>query len=328
MRVGILGAGWWADQHAQALATLDGFAVTGVSSGSLEMATVFSAQHGGRAYRTAGELLAAPDVDAVLITAPHEYHAPLALQAIASGKPVLLEKPVATNNTDTHAVLNAARDAGVPCLVGFTSHYFPGFSRARELIDSGELGRPLSGQSVFQKRWMEANRRNWHLDRGRGGGMLLTAGIHALDRLMWLIDKPVQSVSAAIGTHLHEQQADDLSSIFLRFQGGGAGMVGSYGYTQGGPINATTILCEGGSLRVTPDSLETGQEDRWTSVPLTLPDNLTLAALAQEWVELRAWAERGELPRVTPEFAGSVMDVVFAAEESAVQEREISLKRE
>ncbi|QFP76675.1 Gfo/Idh/MocA family protein [Deinococcus sp. AJ005] len=325
MRVGILGAGWWAEQHAQALATLEGFAVTGVTSGSLESATAFAAQYGGSAYRTAGELLVAPDVDAVLITAPHEYHAPLALQAIASGKPLLLEKPVATNAEDTHAVLNAARAVGVPCLVGFTSHYFPGFSRAKQIIDSGELGRPLSGQSVFQKRWMEANRRDWHLNRERGGGMLLTAGIHALDRLMWLMDAPVQAVSAVIGTHLHDQQADDLASLFLRFAGGGAGMVGSYGYAQGGPINATTILCEAGSLRVTPDSLETGQEDRWTAVPLILPDNLTLAALAQEWLELRAWAESGQLPRVTPEFAGSVMDVVFAAEESARQEREIRL---
>ncbi|OLV17331.1 Gfo/Idh/MocA family protein [Deinococcus marmoris] len=325
MRVGILGAGWWAEQHAQALAMLEGFAVTGVSSGSLETATTFAAQYGGRVHADAEALLAAPDVDAVLIAAPHEYHAPLALQAIAGGKPLLLEKPVATNFTDTHAVLDAARDAGVPCLVGFTSHYFPGFSRARQIIDSGELGRPLSGQSVFQKRWMEANRRDWHLNRERGGGMLLTAGIHALDRLMWLMDRPVQSVGAVIGIHLHDQQADDLASLFLRFAGGGAGMVGSYGYAQGGPINATTILCEGGSLRVTPDSLEIGQNDGWTAVSLTLPDNLTLAALAQEWVELRAWAESGQLPRVTLEFAGSVMDVVFAAEDSAIQEREISL---
>ncbi|MFC6667766.1 hypothetical protein ACFP9V_25385 [Deinococcus radiopugnans] len=49
--------------------------------------------------------------------------------------------------------------------------------------------------------------------------------------------------------------------------------------------------------------------------------------MAQEWLELRDWAERGERPRVTPEFAGSVMDAVFAAEESARQEREISLTR-
>jgi len=324
MRIGILGAGWWAGQHAQALARLDGFAVTGVSSASLEPATAFATQYGGRIHTDADALLSAPDVDAVLIAAPHEYHAPLALQATASGKPILLEKPVATNAADTHAVLNAARNAGVPCLVGFTSHYFPGFSRAKELIASGELGRPLSGQSTFQKRWMEANRRDWHLNRERGGGMLLTAGVHALDRLMWLMDRPVQSVSAAIGTHLHDQQADDLASLFLRFRGGGAGMVGSYGYAQGGPINATTILCEGGSLRITPNSLEIGQNDGWTAVPLLLPDDLTLDALAQEWLELSAWAERGQLPRVTPEFAGSVMDAVFAAEASAQQEREIT----
>ena len=69
--MGILGAGWWADQHAQALATLEGFAVTGVNSGSLDTAAAFVAQHGGRVHADARALLAAPDVDAVLITAPH-----------------------------------------------------------------------------------------------------------------------------------------------------------------------------------------------------------------------------------------------------------------
>lgn len=325
MRVGILGAGWWASLHAQAIATLPGFEVAAVSSASLTSAQEFAAQYGAQAYADATALLHAEEVDAVLVAAPHEFHRTLALPVIAARKPLLLEKPVATTAEDTHAILNAARAAGVPCLVGFTNHYFPGFKAAYDLIQGGELGRPVSGYSVFQKFWMEHNRRDWHLDRARGGGMLLTAGIHALDRLLWLLDAPVQAVSAVIGTRLHEQQADDIASLFLRLAGGASGLVGSYGYAQGGPMNSTTILCERGALRATADTLEVGRDDRWTPVPLTAPADLVLDALAQEWLDLQAWVQSGRTPLVTPQFAGQVMDVVFAAEQSSQAGREVRL---
>lgn len=322
--VGIIGAGWWAGQHAAALATLAGFRVTAVGSGTLASAQAFAAQYGAQAYATPEALLDSGQVDAVLVAAPHEFHRTLALQVIERRLPLLLEKPVATTREDTHAILDAARDAGVPCLVGFTSHYFPGFAQARALLQGGDLGAVVGGQSVFQKVWLEPNRQAWHFQRERGGGMLLTAGIHALDRLLWLMDSPALAVSAVIGTRWHDQQADDAASLYLRLAGKAA-FVGSYGYAQGGPHNSTTLQCQGGTLRATPGTLEIGRDDRWETVPLPVGADLVRDALAAEWLDLREWTLSGRTPQVTPEFARHVMDVVFTAEESSREGREMAL---
>lgn len=324
MRVGIIGAGWWAGQHAAALATLEGLRVTAVSSGTLASAQTFAAPHGAQAFATHAALLDSGQVDAVLVAAPHEFHRPLALQVIERRLPLLLEKPVATTRGDTHAILNAAQAGDVPCLVGFTSHYFPGFAQARALLQCGDLGAVVGGQSVFQKVWLEPNRQPWHFQRERGGGMLLTAGIHALDRLLWLMDSPALAVSAVIGTRWHDQPADDAASLFLRLAGKAA-FVGSYGYAQGAPQNTTTLQCQGGTLRATPGTLEIGRGDRWETVPLTVGPDLVRDALAAEWLDLREWIRTGRPPQVSPDFARHVMDVVFAAEESSREGRELML---
>lgn len=320
-----MGTGWWAAQHAQALAALPGFRVEAVYQPGREGAERFARTHGGRVVTDLAALLADPAIDAVLVASPHREHADLAVQVMEAGKPLLLEKPLSITPAETRRVLDAAARTGQPCLVGFTSHYFPGFQAAKALLMRGELGRPLAGQSVFQKLWMEPNRRPWHLERAQGGGMLLTAGIHALDRLLWLMDRRVEGVSATLGSHLHDQQADDLASLFLRLEGGAAGMVGSYGYAQGGPLNSTQLLCERGALRVEAGRLEVATAGEWTEVPLDLPPDLTLSALAQEWLDLAAWVREGRPPQVTLDFAAGVMRAVFVAEASSQQGREVAL---
>jgi len=327
MNVGIIGAGWWAEQHALALSTLEDFSVAAVSSGTLASTQDFVQRFGGVACTSSQDLLAQSAVEAVLVAAPHALHHTLAIEVLRAGKPLLLEKPVATNAPDTQDVLHLARTLGLPCLIGFTSHYFPGFSAAKALLESGELGRTLAGHSVFQKFWMEPNRREWHRSREQGGGMLLTAGIHALDRLMWLMDAPVQSVSAVIGTHLHDQQADDLANLFLRMDQGRSALVGSYGYRQGGPLNSTHILTEEASLRVMPDRLDIGRHDTWETLTLPARQHQVLDALAAEWSDLRAWYLEGQTPQVQPEFAEHVMDVIFAAEQSSKEGTEIQLNQ-
>jgi phthalate 4,5-cis-dihydrodiol dehydrogenase len=72
-----------------------------------------------------------------------------------------------------------------PCLV------------AREILDRGDLGKPVTGSSSLLKTWIESNRKGWHLGPATGGGMLMTAGIHALDQLVWLMDGRVSSVSGS-----------------------------------------------------------------------------------------------------------------------------------
>jgi hypothetical protein len=78
----------------------------------------------------------------------------------------------------------------------------------------------------------------------------MTAGIHCLDRLTWLIGSPVQQVSAQLSTRFHDQQADDAGLIFLRYADGAAGTVVSVGYATGAPKHLTELTCTRGMLTI------------------------------------------------------------------------------
>ena len=169
---------------------------------------------GGR-ISDAAELLADPAIAAVVIATPHHTHEEIAIAAARAGKAILLEKPMAPSLAGCDAIAKAAHIAGVPLMVGHTQRFSASMLEAKALLEKRELGSVRFGSSAMVKLWMEPNRRPWHLTTSTGGGMLMTAGIHALDRLLWLVDVPVRSVFAMGGATFHDQEADDSTVMLL-----------------------------------------------------------------------------------------------------------------
>jgi predicted dehydrogenase len=189
------------------------------------------------------------------------------------------------------------------------------------------MGEVIYGLATMQKYWMEANRRGWHLDRSTGGGVWLTVGIHPLDRLTWLIDSPVTSVSAQLSTRFHTQQADDAGMVFLRYASGAAGTVVSTGYRTGAPKHLTELTCLRGMMNIDyTQGVTVGRDERWHTVPESLPQNDWMhEALIEEWRQFLAALEQGTATPVPADFAAHIMDVAFAAEQSSRQQREIAV---
>ena len=125
----------------------------------------------------------------------------------------MLEKPVAPTVAECRQVLAAAQAAGVALMPGHTMRFTLPFLSARKVIESGEIGRMRFGSSRMVKLRMEPNRRDWHLDPTKGGGMLFTAGIHALDLPIALAGRRATQVSAVAATAFHDQQADDAALL-------------------------------------------------------------------------------------------------------------------
>ena len=94
---------------------------------------------------------------------------------------------------------------------------------AKTMLNSGELGAVYFARSALLKLWMEPHRQAWHLDPACGGGMLFTAGIHALDGLLWLVGEPASSGYAGVATRFHDMPVDDLAELIIRFRGGAIG---------------------------------------------------------------------------------------------------------
>ncbi len=197
--VGILGAGFFGAYHARAIAAVEGARLVAACAEELPLAETFTAEHGGKPYGDWRAMLDDKSVDAVAITAPHHLHCRLAVAALEAGKHVLLEKPMALSVAECTRIIASAEASRCKLMVGQIMHFVRPLLVAREILERGDLGKPVTGSSALLKTWMESNRRGWHLDPETGGGMLMTAGIHALDQLIWLMDGRVSSISAAAG---------------------------------------------------------------------------------------------------------------------------------
>ena len=138
VRVAQVGCGYWGKNLVRNFAQLN--ALVAISDGNAETAAKISAEFTVPAL-TWFEILADPTIDAVALATPAVSHAPMAMEAIAAGKHVFVEKPLALSSADGSKIVAAAAAAGRTLMVGHLLHYHPAFVTARELVEAGVLGK-------------------------------------------------------------------------------------------------------------------------------------------------------------------------------------------
>jgi predicted dehydrogenase len=140
--VAVLGAGRMGRVHVRNLVAIANANVVVVADPDAEAAA--RGRDLARAKRASTDPMAAvhdPDVDAVVIVTPTTTHAALIEAALRAGKAVWTEKPIAQELADTARIVELWRETGIPVQVGFMRRFDPGYERAKQLIDAGELGR-------------------------------------------------------------------------------------------------------------------------------------------------------------------------------------------
>lgn len=152
-------------------------------------------------------LLERKDLDAVCVCAPSELHAPLALDAIAAGRHVLVEKPIATALEDGLRMASAARLAGVKLMVGHVERFNPAVGKLAELIAEGVLGR------VFRA---HATRVGPLPARIRDTGVAIDLATHDLDIMAYVLGREITSIYAHGSRCVHPSQ-EDMIACLLRF---------------------------------------------------------------------------------------------------------------
>ncbi|WMT92776.1 Gfo/Idh/MocA family oxidoreductase [Pelagibacterium sp. H642] len=325
--IGIIGAGHFGAVHAKAISEVDGLNIVAACRSDEAALAAFTERFGGRGYTGWQDLLADPRVDAVVIATPHNLHEEIAIAAAGAGKHILLEKPMAPSIAACDAINAAVRQGSVQLMVGHVVHFALPCLAAKTVIDSGRLGRPVMGSGWMIKLWMESNRQPWHMGRASGGGMLMTAGIHALDRLVWLMGQQVSGVSAMMGTNFHDQEADDTALLGLRFADGAVGQVQSVGYRNGAVSFAMDLVCEQGALRIDFDTgTWMGQDGNWTKLDQSFEPDWMHHAVVREWRAFQAAiCGEAEVP-VGGEYASHVVAVIEAAYEADALRREVSVR--
>lgn len=211
LRWGVIGTGRMAAALADEFKAMPrAEAVLGaVASRDRNKAESFAHRHGlSRSYDDYRTLLQDPEVDAVYIATPHTEHQDCMLAAIHAGKTVLCEKPFTINAVQARRVRDAARNAGVFAMEAMWSRFLPAIVAARELVAAGRIGQVqmITGGGAFVP---DRQSDHYLLDRLRGGGVLLDAGVYLISLTSMLLGTPtrIQSSGRLGGSGVDEQVA-------------------------------------------------------------------------------------------------------------------------
>lgn len=180
LRWGLLGAGWIASEMSQSLRDTPQ-EVVAVGSRDLSRAQDFVAEHapGARAHGDYASLVADPDVDVVYVASPHSEHLEHALLAIAAGKHVLVEKPMAPTAAEARRIVAAARAAEVFCMEAMWTRFLPHIDVLRQVLGAGLLGEVSTVLADHgQPLWPDGPQRL--SDPALAGGAMLDLGIYPL----------------------------------------------------------------------------------------------------------------------------------------------------
>jgi len=221
MKVGILGTGGMGNVHARQYRKMPDIQI-GYRDRSPERGDSFAARWQANPCDSADELIAWADV--VDICLPTDLHVDYALRAIAAGKPIFIEKPIAASIDDAWKIVNAAEEAGVPMMVGLVVRFFPEYAMARKMVLDGAVGKPAA---VRTRRGglAPSGHNEWFMDHSRSGGVLIDLAIHDFDWLRWTLGEVrhlfSRSVAATAG------QGPDYALTTLSFENGAVAHVES-----------------------------------------------------------------------------------------------------
>ncbi|MFB2550312.1 Gfo/Idh/MocA family protein [Ensifer soli] len=243
LRIGLIGTGFMGKAHvfgfamAEKVFDLPYAIVLRTVADVTEEAAARAAADLGFARSTSDwrTLVEDPEIDVVDITAPNALHREMALAAIAAGKHVYCEKPLAPSAADARAMAEAAAAAGVVTQVGFNYLCNPMLALARDLIASGELGEIRGYRGLHAEDYMaDADGVFTFRHDTAGGGALADIGSHALATAEFLLG-PITQVMGDCVTMIGERpderggrravEVDDVGRAFLRFASGAQGSI-------------------------------------------------------------------------------------------------------
>lgn len=244
IRWGILGCGDVAEyKSGPALRQAPGSSVVAVMRRDGAKAADFARRHGiPRWYDDADALLADPEVNAVYIATPPGSHADLTLRAAQAGKRILVEKPMARTVAECEAMIAACAAAGVPLHVAYYRRFYPKFQAAKRLIDSGDIGRPVSVTLQMAKPKGPADDPlPWRLRPDiSGGGIFMDTGVHRLDIILFLLGE-MTDIRGQVANLSGAAPAED--SVTFAFRLADSGALG-------------TVTCHFGLAPIARDRLE------------------------------------------------------------------------
>ncbi|MDI1243600.1 MAG: Gfo/Idh/MocA family oxidoreductase [bacterium] len=254
LRWGIIGAGDIVRKRvAPAIRDLPNCELTAIARANADRAEEFAREFGAkRWYANWRGLLGDAEIDAVYIATPVYLHAPQTIAAAEAGKHVLCEKPMAMSAAECDTMIAACAANGVKLGIAYYRRFYPVLSRVRELITSGELGRPVAAQ-INSFEYVDIapdDPRHWFLEKAKnGGGPMMDFGCHRLEVLANLFGTVRRMSSLTANIEWKDREVEDTAVATLEFD---AGPIATVTVTHGAlePQDTLDIFFTSGSIHI------------------------------------------------------------------------------
>jgi predicted dehydrogenase len=225
--VALVGMGWWGKKMLNVLAAAPtDIRVVRAVEPNLETARDLCAEKGVALTADYADALSDPDVEAVVLATPHALHGAQIEAAVAAGKHIFCEKPLALTKAGAEKAVRLCRDAGLVLGMGHERRWEPPVAELLGRADAGDLGRIHQIEANFSHdKFLALDRDNWRLkaDQAPAGGMTAT-GIHLLDLSVRLLG-PAQSVWCVCEQLSSDLPQGDTVAAYVKFRGGGTSYV-------------------------------------------------------------------------------------------------------
>ena len=332
VKVGIIGSQFISHIHTISLKRCAEAELLAVASPTPGNAQSFAAKHDIPYHFTDYKhLLALPELDLVVVGAPNNVHCPITVDAAAAGKHVVMEKPLCLNLAEADQMINACRKAKVKLMYAEELCFTPKYVRLKKLLDSGALGEPtLIKQS--EKHDGPHAPHFWDVNRS-GGGVTMDLGCHAIEFFRWMLGRPpIKSVYAQMGTHVHKDktEGDDNALIIVEFANGVTALAEESWTKLGGMDDRAEVhgskgvayadLLHGNAIETYSAQgydyavEKAGSTKGWS---FTIYEEEWNYGFPQEMAHFVDCVQNDKQPLVTGEDGRAVLEVIFAAYESA-----------
>ena len=326
--VGVVGCGFVGrGAHVPGIAAIEGATLAAVADPDSKRRTKAATKHKAQAaYEDYADLVADPNVQAVVVSVPTPMHAKVALAAIEAGKHVLCEMPLAANLAEVDQMIDAADRQGVYLMPGLTFRFTPNYVKAKEMLTSGAIGKPSSAlyreliaASDLAAQWPAGS---WMWDVKKSGGPLYTLSVWSIDLFRWLFDTEVTSVHAAVKYTTLERFGGTLGYDCFATVQLESGVVGCLQYSGSVADSASASI-----LEVVGDSTNTirasgndsltllGEEPATTKWNLKQPGPKMWGHQQQDEYFVHCIRE-GETPSITPQDGRKAMELAIAIAET------------
>lgn len=323
LKIAMVGLGWWGQKMVSVLQSApEDIEIVRAVEPNLDAVKDFAKEKGLFVSTDYADALNDPEVQAVVLATPHSLHEAQIEQAVAAGKHIFCEKPLALTKEGAEKAVNLCNEAGLVLGMGHERRFEPAMAELLEMADSGKLGRIQQIEANFSHdKFVSLDRDNWRLksDQAPAGGMTAT-GIHLLDLSVRLMGEAESVVCHCENLSTDLPQGDTVAA-YVKFKNGGTSYVSA---SLANPfISRFAVYGSKGWIEIR-DKAHVEAPDGWVvtkglaDAPITVEEVATAEAVKDNLVAFARAVTKGEPYQITSEHLVNNIALLEAVFKSAI----------